>query len=57
LIGEIGLRSVIGLLVGIGLAFAIDYVDPSVRTRDEAEAILQVPVLGEIPRTRRGVAA
>jgi capsular polysaccharide biosynthesis protein len=57
LISEIGLRTVIGLLVGIGLAFVIDYVDPSVRTRQEVETMLQVPVLGEIPRTRRGVAA
>jgi len=57
LIGEIGLRTVIGLLVGIGLAFVIDYVDPSVRTREEAETLLQTPVLGQIPRTRRGVAA
>ena len=48
---------VIGLLVGIGLAFLIDYVDPSLRSRQEAEAVLQLPVLGEIPRTRRGVAA
>jgi capsular polysaccharide biosynthesis protein len=57
LIGEIGLRTVIGLLVGLGLAFVIDYVDSSVRTREEAETLLQVPVLGQIPRTRRGVAA
>ena len=51
------MRTVIGLLVGIGLTFLIDYVDPSVRTRQEAEAVLQMPVLGEIPRTRRGVVA
>ena len=57
LISEIALRTVIGLLVGIGLAFLIDYVDPSVRSREEAEAVLQMPVLGEIPRTRRGVVA
>jgi capsular polysaccharide biosynthesis protein len=57
LIGEIGLRTVIGLLVGLGLAFVIDYVDPSVRTREEVETSLQLPVLGQIPRTRRGVAA
>jgi capsular polysaccharide biosynthesis protein len=58
LISEIGLRTLIGLLVGIGLAFLIDYVDPSVRTRQEAERLLDMPVLGEIPRpTRRGVAA
>jgi capsular polysaccharide biosynthesis protein len=57
LISEIGLRTLIGLLVGIGLAFLIDYVDPSVRTRQEAERVLQMPVLGEIPRYRRRGAA
>ena len=57
LISEIGLRTLIGLLLGIGLAFLVDYVDPSVRSRQEAEATLLVPVLGEIPRTRRGAAA
>jgi capsular polysaccharide biosynthesis protein len=57
LIGEISLRTLIGLLIGIAVAFLVDYVDPSVRSRQEAEAVLQLPVLGEIPRTRRGVAA
>jgi capsular polysaccharide biosynthesis protein len=59
LISEIALRTLIGLIVGIGVALLVDYVDPSVRTRQEAEAVLQMPVLGEIPRPprRRGVAA
>jgi protein tyrosine kinase modulator len=58
LISEIGLRTVIGLLVGIGLAFLVDYVDPSVRTREDAERLLELPVLAEIPRpTKRGAAA
>jgi len=57
LISEIGLRTIIGLIVGIGAALLVDYVDPSLRSRQEAEMLLQVPVLGEIPRTRRGVAA
>jgi len=57
LISEIGLRTVIGLLIGIALAFLLDYLDTSVRTRDEAEDLLRLPVLGEIPRTRRGAAA
>ena len=58
LISEIGLRTLIGLLVGVGLAFLIDYVDSSVRTREEAEKLLALPVLGEIPRQpRRGAAA
>jgi len=57
LASDIALRTVMGLLVGIGLTFLIDYVDPSLRTREEAESVLRMPVLGEIPRTRRGVVA
>jgi capsular polysaccharide biosynthesis protein len=58
LISEIALRTLIGLLVGIGLAFLVDYLDPSVRTRQEVESLLALPVIGEIPRPRRrGVAA
>jgi capsular polysaccharide biosynthesis protein len=57
LVSEIGLRTLIGLIVGIGLAFLLDYLDPSVRSRDEAEALLSLPILGEIPHSRRGAAA
>jgi capsular polysaccharide biosynthesis protein len=57
LVSEIGLRTLIGLIVGIGLAFLLDYLDTSVRSREEAEALLQLPILGEIPRSRRGAAA
>ncbi len=57
LISEVGLRTLIGLLVGVALAFLLDYVDPSVRSRDEVEDVLRLPVLGEIPRARRGAAA
>jgi capsular polysaccharide biosynthesis protein len=57
LISEIALRTLIGLFVGIAAAFLIDYIDPSVRSRQEAEAMLQLPVLGQIPRSHRGVAA
>jgi capsular polysaccharide biosynthesis protein len=58
LISEIGLRTLIGLLVGVGAAFLVDYLDTSLRTRQEVEALLGLPVMGEIPRSsRRGVAA
>jgi capsular polysaccharide biosynthesis protein len=57
LISEVGLRTLIGLLIGIALAFLLDYLDTSVRSRDEAEDLLRLPVLGVIPRTRRGVVA
>jgi len=57
LVSEIGLRTLIGLLVGVALAFLLDYIDPAVRSRDEVEEMLRLPVLGEIPRTRRGAVA
>ena len=58
LISEVGLRTLIGLLIGIALAFLLDYLDTSVRSRDEAEDLLRLPVLGTIPRTgRRGMVA
>jgi capsular polysaccharide biosynthesis protein len=59
IVSEIGLRTLIGLVIGVALAFLLDYVDPSVRSRQEAESLLQAPVLAEIPRAarRRGAAA
>ena len=57
LISEVGLRTLIGLLIGIALAFLLDYLDTSVRSRDEAEDLLRLPVLGTIPRTGRGMLA
>ncbi|HET6317229.1 MAG TPA: Wzz/FepE/Etk N-terminal domain-containing protein [Chloroflexota bacterium] len=57
LISEVGLRTLIGLLIGIALAFLLDYIDQSIRSREEAEDVLRLPVLGEIPRSRRGAAA
>lgn len=43
------LRIVIGLLAGIGLAFLVEYLDPTIRTRREAEAA-GFTVISEIPR-------
>ncbi len=57
LASEIALRTLIGLIVGIALAFLFDYLDPTVRSRDEAEQLLELPILGEIPRSRSGVPA
>ena len=36
-------------LVGVGIVFLLDYLDNSVRSRADVEA-LGLPVLGEIPR-------
>src|SRR5213075_1896479 len=41
---------IIGLVVGVGLAFFIEYLDTSVKTIDDVERALQSPVLGVIPQ-------
>lgn len=52
LAGQIALRTLVGLALGLGLAFLVDYLDSSVRDRAEAERLTGVPVLGEIPTAR-----
>ena len=39
-----------GLLVGVGMAFFVEYLDTSVKTIDDVERSLQAPVLGVIPQ-------
>ena len=47
---NICLGLVFGLLMGIGLAFFIEYLDTSVKTIDDVERTFQAPVLGVIPQ-------
>lgn len=46
---DLPLRLLIALAAGVGLAFLVDYLDPTVRLREEVEA-LGIPLLGEIPK-------
>ncbi|MGG7078784.1 YveK family protein [Clostridium sardiniense] len=39
----------IGLIVGIGMIFFIDYLDDTIKGKKELEKILPIPVLGELP--------
>jgi len=47
---NIALGTLVGLMVGVGLAFFIEYLDTSVKTIDDVEQALQAPVLGVIPQ-------
>src|SRR5205085_5749153 len=47
---NIALGGVVGLLMGFGLAFFIEYLDTSVKTIDDVVKALQAPVLGVIPQ-------
>jgi len=44
------LGALVGLVLGIGLAFFIEYLDTSVKTMEDAESLLGVPVLAIIPK-------
>ncbi len=47
---NITLGVIVGLVVGVGLAFFIEYLDTSVKTIDDVERALNVHVLGVIPQ-------
>jgi succinoglycan biosynthesis transport protein ExoP len=47
---NITLGLIFGLIMGIGLAFFIEYLDTSVKTIDDVERAFQAPVLGVIPQ-------
>src|SRR5476651_2363672 len=44
------IRILVGLIIGLALAFLAEYLDPTIRTRREVEA-LALPILAEIPRS------
>ncbi|MCZ7636467.1 MAG: polysaccharide biosynthesis tyrosine autokinase [Verrucomicrobia bacterium] len=50
IIVNLTLGAVFGLVMGIGLAFFIEYLDTSVKTIDDVERALSAPVLGVIPQ-------
>lgn len=47
---NITLGLIFGLIMGVGLAFFIEYLDTSVKTIDDVERTFQAPVLGVIPQ-------
>jgi capsular polysaccharide biosynthesis protein len=49
---DVGVRTLLGLVVGLALAFLLHYLDDTVRGRDDLEGI-GLPVLAEIPRPGR----
>jgi len=47
---NMALAVVVGMILGIGLAFFLEYLDTSVKTMEDVENFLQVPVLAVIPQ-------
>ncbi len=52
---DIALRTMLGLIAGIALVFLLDYLDGSVTEAQQAERLVGLPVLGEIPRQRKAL--
>jgi capsular exopolysaccharide synthesis family protein len=50
---NLALGALVGLVLGVGLAFFIEYLDTSVKTMEDVESLLGVPVLAIIPRNIR----
>lgn len=49
---DLPIRLLLALIAGVALAFLLDYLDASVRGREDLESI-GLPLLGQIPRRRR----
>ena len=47
---QLALGAVVGIVFGIGLAFFLEYLDTSVKTLEDVERYLGVPVLAVIPK-------
>ncbi|WP_193212432.1 GumC family protein [Luteolibacter marinus] len=47
---NLALGAVVGLIFGIGVAFFLEYLDTSVKSLEDVERFLQVPVLAVIPK-------
>ncbi|WP_409252150.1 YveK family protein [Bacillus sp. SCS-153A] len=47
---NIAIALVVGLMAGVGLAFLLEYLDNTVKTEQDIEKGLELPVLGVIPR-------
>lgn len=47
---NLALGGVLGLMLGVGLAFFLEYMDTSVKSLDDVERFLGVPVLAVVPR-------
>ncbi|MCE9636414.1 MAG: polysaccharide biosynthesis tyrosine autokinase [Planctomycetes bacterium] len=48
------LGAILGLLCGLALAFLLDYLDDTIRTKDELAKVADVPLLGVVPNIQGG---
>jgi capsular polysaccharide biosynthesis protein len=46
---NIAIAGVLGIMVGLGIIFLIEYLDNTIKTPDDVQKYLGLPVLGSIP--------
>jgi uncharacterized protein involved in exopolysaccharide biosynthesis len=51
------LGTLLAAVVSTAAAFVSDYIDPTLRTADEARRVLDIPVLASLPKVQRGFGA
>ena len=49
---KIAIAGILGMMVSVGLVFVLEYLDRTIKTADETEKLLGVPVLGVIPKSK-----
>jgi succinoglycan biosynthesis transport protein ExoP len=54
---HLALGGVLGLMFGLGLAFFLEYMDTTVKSLDDVERFLGVPVLAVVPKECRRAAS
>jgi capsular polysaccharide biosynthesis protein len=47
---NIAVTFMLALMVGVGISFLLDYLDDTIKTEEDIEALLEVPVLTSIPK-------
>ncbi|MEC0667022.1 Wzz/FepE/Etk N-terminal domain-containing protein [Priestia flexa] len=51
---NIAIAIVVGLMLGVGLAFLLEYLDQNIKNEQDVERILQIPVIGVISEISDG---
>lgn len=46
----LAVAAMLGLMLGLGFAFVLEYMDNTFKTKDDIERLLELPVLGLIPK-------
>jgi len=47
---NVAIAFVLGLMISVGLVFLLEYMDNTIKTQDDVEKLLGLPVIGNIPQ-------